>query len=276
MAQPQTEAMIDVGRFTEQETHRLAERFRSADPFPHVALESMLSGSPEELAGSFPDLDWPGWERFIDAYQRGKRYCGDIEAIPVPLQQVIHELSGPTFLRFLEQVTGVTELLPDPYLEGGGLHCTGPGGKLAVHTDFHWYPRLSLYRRVNVLLYLNPAWEPGDGGELQLFARPNGEPVVTVAPRFGTCVIFRTDDRSYHGVVPVANDSLRRSLALYYYTSREAPDYSGDETTYWYEHEREALGRSQRARLAAVKACFSLSRLFSMGAYHLDPNRRRG
>jgi hypothetical protein len=71
-------------------------------------------------------------------------------------------------------------------LEGGGLHLSGPGGILAPHTDFHTYGRLDLYRRLNVIVYLNPDWTKGDGGELVLTGG-DGQGRTEVEPRWGTC-----------------------------------------------------------------------------------------
>ena len=45
---------------------------------------------------------------------------------------MVAELSSGRFLRWLERVVGIEHLLPDPHLQGGGLHLTQAGGWLAV------------------------------------------------------------------------------------------------------------------------------------------------
>jgi hypothetical protein len=40
-------------------------------------------------------------------------------------------------VRFLELLTGIPELAPDPAFFGSGVHLTAPGGVLAVHADFN-------------------------------------------------------------------------------------------------------------------------------------------
>lgn len=255
---------------------QLARTFQNAEPFPHVVLRDFLSIEPPVLLESYPEPGWPGWGRFTDSYQKGKLHCGSIEIIPSPLCDVIHELSSPSFLNFLEEVTGIKRLLPDPYLHGGGLHCSGVGGILAPHTDFHLYRDLEVYRRLNVLLYLNPGWQEDYGGCLELFRRRDEEePAKTVVPRWGTCVIFRTDDRSVHGFSkPITGAGrYRRSIATYYYTSREAGSFSGDEVTYW-RQSRTSAGAQARLKLAAYKLLLSAGRAFSSAAYRYDPNRR--
>ncbi len=136
-------------------------------------------------------------------------------------------------MSFLEAVTGIEKLIPDPYLKGGGLHLSGPGGVLVPHTDFHNYGELDLYRQLNVLVYLNPGWDESWGGCLELFEDRQAERASSkIVPTWGTCVIFRTDDLSVHGFpVPIAPGHWRRSIALYYYTARENSTFSGDSTT---------------------------------------------
>src|SRR6185295_14870814 len=66
--------------------------------------------------------------------------------------------------------TVIPGLVADPLLIGGGLHRMAGDGKLGMHVDFselmiggHRY-----YRRLNLLLFLNPIWETLYGGALEL------------------------------------------------------------------------------------------------------------
>jgi hypothetical protein len=256
------------------EAERLQQSFAGASPFAHVVLHDTLAVPVSELSPKFPDPDWAGWHRYGDEYQRAKMICNDIAAIPQPLSDLIDELSRPAFLRFLEVVTGIPKLLVDPYLEGGGLHCSGPGGILAPHTDFHLYPRLGVYRRVNVLLYLNEEWEESWGGCLELFPPGGDTPAKVVVHRWGTCVIFRTDDNSLHGFSqPIAGDRWRRSVALYYYTAEEAGSYSGDTNTYW--RRLPVGGGRRRLQQRTYEALIFASRSLAFVAHRIDPNLRR-
>lgn len=251
----------------------LSAEFAGAVPFPHVVVDGLLKLSPSE-AGSFPDADWSGWTRLGDEYQRNKRACDDIERIPSPMAEVIAQWSTPRALRILEALSGIKGLVPDPYLTGGGIHLSGPGGILAPHTDFHHYRALNLFRRLNVLVYLNDGWAESDGGCLSLYH--GDQPVKTVVPQWGRTVIFRTDDNSVHGFPqPVVDGRWRRSIALYYYTATPARDFSGDETTYWRQHG--ALpGVSGRARMAAYRGLLNTSRAISIAAHVVNPNQGIG
>lgn len=258
----------------EADADRLAKDFQTAQPFQHVVLDDMLK-LPSHVVEKFPTIDWDGWTALDGRYQHNKRATNDIAIIPEPFAGLIRELSEPRFLRVLEKISGIEQLLPDPYLRGGGLHLSGPGGILSPHTDFHFYRELNLYRRINVLVYLNDDWSLEDGGCLSLFDEDN-QPVKTVVPSFGRTVIFRTDDGSIHGFPePVAEGKWRRSVALYYYTAVETAGFSGDEITYWREHGVQR-GAVRKTRFATYRSLMGLARTISRIAAVVNPNQGLG
>lgn len=262
-------SILDVEKFCSS-AERLSASYAEAKPFPHTVLDGMLRVDPKSLLASFPSPDWPHWQSLGDTYQIKKLSCNDIAFIPSPLGQIIAEMSAPRFLRALEKITGISRLLPDPYLTGGGLHMSGPGGILAPHTDFHIYGALDLYRRINIILYLNEDWQESFGGCLELGENKDKQIVV---PVFGRCVIFTTDDKSVHGFPrPITGERWRRSIALYYYTAREASTFSGDTTTHWRLH-GEQPGLYRQLRLSLFKVLMKASRSFSILAHLANPNQ---
>jgi len=61
----------------------------------------------------------------------------------------------------------------------------------ARHMDQH---RGMPYRMITILLYLNPDWQPGDGGELRLFEADNPEREFhRLEPLAGRLLLFRSD-----------------------------------------------------------------------------------
>lgn len=199
-----------------------ALKYGSQQPFPHAIVANAWNDAAiaecKQQVACFED--WAGEKDFHGS--RRKRYCGDIDRLPPAITRIIHEASTPAFLGWLEALTGEQALLPDPYLEGGGIHQIAPGGFLKVHADFNWNQRLRLYRRLNVLLYLNPDWRPEWGGELELWPADLSACSRRVPPMANTMVVFTTDDRSYHGhPQPLAcpDGVTRDSIALYYYSA---------------------------------------------------------
>jgi Rps23 Pro-64 3,4-dihydroxylase Tpa1-like proline 4-hydroxylase len=188
------------------------------------------------------------------------------------LRDITEEMISPRFLRFLEKVTGIDALLADPHLIGGGLHLSGPGGVLMPHTDFHTLREFWLFRRLNVILYLNEDWQEDWGGSLKLYRKGKKEADRAIVPIFGRMVIFCTDARSVHGFPgPIADGHWRRSIALYYYTAKDTAIWGGDNTTYWQEH-GEAQTASQVARLFAFRAIRKASEILSRTAHRFNPH----
>ena len=260
--------------YSGEHVERLASQFTTATPFPHLVLEHFLNLTPDELGESYPAPDSPYWNKRHDFYQSGKMYCRDTDIIEPLIASMFYELSSPPFLGFLEAVTGISGLIPDPYYAGGGLHCSGPGGVLMPHTDFHYYDKLKLYRRINLLLYLNPEWDESLGGCLELWQKGARAPAKLVVPSWGTCVIFRTDDHSVHGFsTPVKDGYWRRSIALYYYTSQEAGRFSGDAYTYWQQHGPQR--GLNRLRIRWYQFLMRVAHKLSYLAHQANPNKER-
>jgi hypothetical protein len=267
------DALFDVEEL-ERNASELRHAFDAADPFPHLVVDNLLR-LPPAAASAFPDISWPWWKAMPFTYMQNKHTCDDLDLIPEPFKALIRELSEPRFLRVLEQITGITQLLPDPYLVGGGLHLSGPGGILSPHTDFHYYRAMNLYRRINVIVYLNDGWSLQDGGCLSLYDKQH-RVGKTVVPDWGRVFIFRTDDQSVHGLpVPVAEGKWRRSVALFYYTAADTANFSGDETTYWREH-GEQTSVVKKARLRVYHGLLTVSRVISVWAHFVNPNTHMG
>ena len=137
------------------------------------------------------------------------------------------QFNSSTFVDFLERLTGITGIIPDPHFRGGGLHQILPGGFLKVHADFNKQQRLNLDRRLNVLLYLNKDWPESYGGHFELWNHEMTQCEKRALPLFNRLVVFSTTDFSYHGhpdplTCPAGRS--RKSLALYYYTNGRPPE----------------------------------------------------
>ncbi len=214
-----------------------SESFRYAKPFRHVVLDDLLVlESARELLNAFPAVEWPGWDRGFgdnEPHQPKKLTCWDIGVIPSPLDLFIHELNSGPFLTWLEKLTGIEDLIPDPQLAGGGLHSSGPGGRLVPHTDFHKGKNQRLYRRLNLLVYFNENWSADNNGALELWDLRKDRIERQVLPEFGKAVIFETDDQSMHGFSKPIVGRFRNSVAIYYYTAYPTSRYSGDGDTHW-------------------------------------------
>lgn len=194
-----------------------------ADPFPHAVWYNFLdrdkvTQAAEEVAW----LEATSPEKNVFHTQKKRTFTPrSYSWYPESIQNVVSYLTSPAALVWLEALTGVRGLIPDPYFFGGGIHQVALGGFLKVHADYNYHEKLDLYRRVNLLLYLNPHWDGAWGGELELWDRKMSKCVKKVPPLLNTVVIFNTGPTSYHGhptPLECPEGVTRNSLALYYYT----------------------------------------------------------
>lgn len=202
---------------------KLAADYRSAAPFPHIVLDDFLpSAATEKVLAEFP-RDIIGEQERTQELYKGFRLPDDL---PQGFARALfYGFNGRPFLRFLEELTGIEGLIPDPYYLGGGFHETRRGGRLGIHADFNLHKKMRLRRRINVLVYLNREWDESYGGALELWSQDMSRKEKSIAPRFNRCVIFNTDATSWHGHPdPLAcpESITRKSLALYYYTASDA------------------------------------------------------
>lgn len=212
------------------ESIALAERenYQNAEPFSHGVYDGLFS---EDLLDRVIDEFDKGkkyWREFDSRYEKKFQMNSDLSMGPATRTLVYHLNSAP-FLIFLEKLTGIEGLIPDPYLHGAGLHRIPPGGKLGVHVDFNGHKRMNVYRRINVLIYLNKDWDPSWGGDFQLWCAKDKQCKKSVPPLFNRMAIFSTTSTSFHGhpePLQCPPDRQRISLAMYYYTANERGDQS--------------------------------------------------
>ena len=184
-----------------------------------VVVRPRSARRDEELT-EFDGLDRAAWH-YTERDTERKYSTEEFRSFGPTTRALFYQVNASLFLWFLEQLTGVPGLIPDPHLRGGGLHEIKRGGALGVHADFNFYQRLNLYRRLNLLVYLNENWQEAWGGELELWDRTGTRCVQRISPVFNRAVIFDTSNFSYHGhprPLQCPEERSRKSLALYYYT----------------------------------------------------------
>ncbi len=230
----------------------LREAYAAAEPFPHVVIDDFFPEAVlDSLLEEFPAPGAIDWQKF-DAGTEKKLASKLEQQLGDRTRKFIWALNSQVFISFLETLTGIDGLIPDPHLMGGGLHQIVPGGFLKVHADFNRHERLRLDRRLNLLLYLNRDWKEEYGGHLQLWTRNMSRCVVKVLPVFNRCVVFSTTDFSYHGhpdPLTCPDGRTRKSIALYYYTNgRPAEELSGDHSTLFQRRPGEAFVKDREPR----------------------------
>ena len=199
-------------------------------PFKHLYCDNFFSTEfANALLDSFPKLDNSDlWDSSndpeIEVKMRSK-WQSEFD-IPDTIVDAIRVLNSSLFLKSVSEKFDIPKLMPDPYFTGGGLNVTVSGGLLDVHVDGNYHDASGLNRRINAILYLNPGWQEGWGGEFGLYDETGDKLIKKIAPIHNRLVIFDTNDKSFHGLPDPLNfpeGLARRSIILYYYTKDERP-----------------------------------------------------
>jgi hypothetical protein len=211
--------VIDLARFERLAGERHAE-FRRAEPYPHSVIDDFLPADVADRCLEEFENTSEGWNSYRH-YNEDKKGLTKIERMGPMTQKVFAELQSQPFIALVGKLSGIEELVPDPDLDGGGMHNIERGGFLNVHTDFlshtknrHWS------RQINLLVYFNKDWRKEWNGELELWDDDMSHCVRSIAPIFNRCVIFHTREKSFHGhpaKLACPPGISRKSFALYYF-----------------------------------------------------------
>ena len=202
---------------------KYSKKYQKKKPFPHIKLNNFLPVNiANQLSNSFPKFESTNWIKF-KKYGKNKntfnrKSVQDERKFPLKFRSFFREVNSRQFILFLESLTGIDNLIPDPYFMGGGIHSAKRGGYINIHSDFNWHHKLQLHRRVNVLIYLTKNWKKNYKGSLEFWSKD--KKIVSYLPDFNSTIIFNTTNKSFHGVPePLNTDKFRRVLNLYYYSS---------------------------------------------------------
>jgi Rps23 Pro-64 3,4-dihydroxylase Tpa1-like proline 4-hydroxylase len=207
----------------DQSLEQMAAKYKSAEPFPHIVIDNMFEDRLlDQLVGEMPSLTAEKFLYYEDGHltQYGLRSAVELGETGFQLIAFLHSAA---FLYFLSEITGIRELLPDPYLQGGGYHVMPPGGKFDVHADRNMAYETGLTRRLSLITYLNKSWKHEYGGQFELWNHDGSRREAAVEPLFNRTVIFEIADQNFHGVPsPIAcpGGRCRSSFVVYYHTAQ--------------------------------------------------------
>jgi len=198
-----------------------AESYQSAEPYNHICIdnflpESILERVCEDLA------DMPQAEASFSRAQENLKSSYIPERLPDFTKNLFYAFNSRPFILFLEEMTGINGLIPDPYYTGAGIHKTLNGGHLDIHADFNLHKQMQVERRLNVLIYLNKNWEKEWGGSFEIWSNDMSRKEASFVPQFNRMVCFSTGSDTFHGNPEPVNHpdgEARQSIALYYYTA---------------------------------------------------------
>jgi Rps23 Pro-64 3,4-dihydroxylase Tpa1-like proline 4-hydroxylase len=210
----------------------LRAQVRASKPVPNFLIDRFLKDDfAERVAAAFPPYEQAlaVGRSFRAVNEKGKVQVTDSAKFAEPIRQLNELLASREMLELLSYALEIPELLADPGLVGGGRHQTAARGHLDVHVDFNFLAERQWHRRANLLIFFNRDWRTEWGGEFELW-----DPDVKIRhhahlPIFNRCVVFETNEISFHGVSAVncPPGHSRKSFAAYYYTTAAPAHWDG-------------------------------------------------
>jgi Rps23 Pro-64 3,4-dihydroxylase Tpa1-like proline 4-hydroxylase len=200
----------------------LKNLYENGTPCKHLVMEDFFT---EEIATAlyenFPSIDDLNVKRKSLNEDKSEDY--HFERWHPAFSQVREAVASKDWSDQLFRITGIEGLHTTTDALGSGVHQGKNGSYVDVHIDINMNPKLGLWRRINLLVYLNKNWKPEYGGGLELWNKEMTEMVTKVEPNFNTGVIFYTDDNSPHGYrkINIPEGESRKSFYTYFYTKPE-------------------------------------------------------
>ena len=109
------------------------ESYATASPWPHLVLEDLVD--PATIAAA----EAQELKRALDLkVHKGNRMvkAESPEVDGQAANEILDSLLTPEFVAFLEELTGIAGLIPDPTHSWAGIHVSPPGSQQALHRDF--------------------------------------------------------------------------------------------------------------------------------------------
>jgi hypothetical protein len=205
--------------FTPEKTSEWASVFAAGNPCKHIVIDGFLTEETANLLhGHFPPMDALKVRRKSLNENKAEDYKFD-EWHPA-FREVREAIRSDFFAEWMSTVTGISGLLTPDNPLGSGVHQGANGSYVDVHIDVNYDPESNLWRRVNLLIYLNRHWEESYGGHLEIWDPLMRRAEKRIAPAHNRAVIFLTDENSPHGyqTIHVPEGETRKSFYAYFFT----------------------------------------------------------
>lgn len=184
----------------------------------------------EKISASFPK---PSQMHLLNIYGKLRLKYSHLREVSSLLQDINFAIQNPKVVAVVEEITEIKNQISDPTQYAGGISTFLKGHYLNPHLDLSHDIHRKNYRTVNVLYYLSPNWQLGNGGNLELWDTSIKNRIV-IPNFFNRLVVMETNRISWHGVNRVLCDAPRCCVFNYYFSeqSPEGEDYFFKRTTY--------------------------------------------
>lgn len=215
-------------------------KFESYSTVPFIILDNFL---PENVAFSLSDEIDSIQDHQCKKFTRNGSYmqeCNDLR-IMENAADVIAQFHSKPGVQWLSNITGIKNLIPDPYLIGAGYSRSFKGDSLKNHVDFNWNNTLKLYRAVTLIIYLTPNWKEEWKGNLEFTNFKNESIMESIFTKWNRAVLWKHHESCFHGYPTPINcpsNESRKTLRLFFYVSEQEPtiENPAHRSLYWFDN----------------------------------------
>ncbi|MDZ4757070.1 MAG: 2OG-Fe(II) oxygenase [Bacteroidota bacterium] len=216
-------SLINPEIFDQEKMAQLKSDFNSAKPYRHLVIDGFLNKENADYMYS----NFPAYDLFNKKYKglnEFKAEGSNFQDFDLVFAQMRDEIASEYFCKWLSTVTGIENLYSVPDALGAGLHQGGNGSFLDIHIDFNIHVEQNIHRRINLLVFFNKDWKDEYGGGTEMWNADMTKLEKVVLPNFNRCVIFETNEISYHGYdkIKIPENISRKSFYSYFYTTLRA------------------------------------------------------
>jgi Rps23 Pro-64 3,4-dihydroxylase Tpa1-like proline 4-hydroxylase len=206
--------------FDEARIAQLRKEFDEAKPYRHLVIDNFLQASfASDLNAHFPSVEalkihWKG-------LNENKFEGSEFENFHPRFKELKEAMFSEALSKWVTQVTGIEDVFITDDSLGAGIHQGANGSFLDIHIDFNIHHIKNVHRRLNLLIYLEKNWKDEYGGHLEMWDAQMTKCEKKVKPEFNRCVIFETNEISYHGYgkITLPEGVTRKSFFSYFYTN---------------------------------------------------------
>jgi len=201
---------------------QLASDFQNGFPYKHIVLDNFLNPEfADSLYNNFPSIE--KLHKHYKGLNENKSEGSNFEDFDPVFSQVRGEVMTDEFAKWMAEITGINGVFVTEDKLGTGLHQGGDGSFLDIHVDFSIHHVKNVHRRLNMLIYLNKNWKEEYGGGMEMWNADMTKMEKMVMPVLNRCLIFETNQISYHGYskINIPEGETRKSFYTYFYTPLE-------------------------------------------------------
>lgn len=187
----------------------------------HFALDNLL---PADIAAAiYAHFPKPKKMHLLSSPGKIRLKYSHLKDTASLLQAINSAIQDPRVVAEIEDITGISNQIPDTSRFAGGVSTLLKGYYINPHLDnSHNVENRRHYRTVNLLYYVSPNWQKENGGNYELWDESVNNRII-VPSFFNRLVVMETNRTSWHAVNPVLCDAPRCCIFNYFF-SEQSPE----------------------------------------------------